>query len=125
MVAPFDGVVLKYLKREGEGVSPLMPPEPVVLFGDVGRLRVRAEVDERYARLVGVGQAAEVYGRNVAERVSGGRVVEVEHVMGDKTLFSRSAAERRDLRVLQVVVEMGEDFAAPVGLQVDIRIRRE
>ena len=34
LTAPFDGTVLKCLRREGEGVSPLVPPEPVVLFGD-------------------------------------------------------------------------------------------
>jgi HlyD family secretion protein len=122
LAAPFDGVVLKYLKREGEGVSPLMPPESVVLFGDISRFRVRAEVDERYARLVVMGQPAEVYGRNVGGRVSTGRVVEVERVMGDKTLFSRSASERKDLHVVQAIVEMGDDFTAPVGLQVDVRL---
>lgn len=125
LVAPFDGVVLRYSKREGEGVSPLMPPEPVVLFGDVSRLRVRAEIDERYARQVTTGQRAEIYGRNLEGRVHRGRVVEVERVMGDKALFSRSASERRDLHVLQVVVELGDDFTAPVGLQVDVRVCRE
>ena len=125
LIAPFDGVVLRYLKREGEGVSPLMPPDPVVLFGDLDRLRVRAEFDERHARLLAVGQPAEVYGRNVEGRVYGGRVAEVERVMGDKTLFNRSASERKDLHVLQVVVEMDDGFAAPVGLQVDVRVRRE
>ena len=125
LAVPFDGVVLKYLKREGEGVSPLMPPEPVVLFGDVGKFRVRAEIDERYARLLAIGQAVEVYGRNVEGRVYPGRVVEVERVMGDKTLFSRSASERKDLHVLQVVVEMGDEFTAPVGLQVDVRVKKE
>ena len=125
LTVPFDGVVLKYLKREGEGVSPLMPPEPVVLFGDMAKFRVRAEIDERYARLLTTGQAAEVYGRNVEGRVYPGRVVEVEQVMGDKTLFSRSASERKDLHVLQVVVEMGDEFNAPVGLQVDVRVKRE
>jgi multidrug resistance efflux pump len=126
LLAPFDGAVLKYLKRGGEGVSPLMPQaEPVALFGDPDRLRVRTEVDERYARLVAAGQPAEVYGRNVGGRVHFGRVVEVERVMGDKTLFTRAAAERRDLHVLQVVVEMGADFVAPVGLRVDVRIREK
>lgn len=123
--APFDGVVLKYLKREGEGVSPLTPPEPAVLFGDLSRLRVRAEIDERYANLLAVGQRAEVYGRNVGVGPHAGRLVEVERVMGDKTLFTRSASERKDLHVIQVVVEMGRDFVAPAGLQVDVRVLRK
>jgi multidrug resistance efflux pump len=124
LVAPFGGVVLRYLKREGEGVSPLMPPEPVVVFGDLTRRRVRAEIDERYVRRLAFGQKAEVYGRNLGNVVHAGSVVEVEQVLGDKTVFTRSSAERKDLQVLQVVIEMGEDFAAPVGLQVDVRVRR-
>src|SRR5581483_927851 len=101
--APFDGTVLKLLKREGEGVSTLTP-EPVALFGDLSRLRVRAEVDERSAAAVAVGQPAEVSGRNLGGRSFAGRVVEVGRVMGGKTAFTRAASERKDLDVIEVVI---------------------
>jgi multidrug resistance efflux pump len=125
LLAPSDGTVLKYLKKEGEGVSPLMPPEPVVLFGDMTKLHARVEFDERHARSIKVGQLAEVYGRNLDGKVFNGRVVQVERVMGSKTLFSSSAIERKDLHVIQVVVQMEDDFVAPVGLQVNVRLKRE
>jgi hypothetical protein len=48
----------------------------------------------------------------------------VEQVMGDKTVFTRAASERKDLKVLQVVIELGPGFSAPVGLQVDVRVHR-
>jgi ABC exporter DevB family membrane fusion protein len=121
--APFDGTVLKLLKRPGEGVR-MIELEPVVLFGDLSRLRVRAEVDERFVQDLRVGQAAEVYGRNLLGKSYPGRVVEVERIMGDKTVFTGASAERKDLHVLQVVIDMGPTFSAPVGLQVDVRIRR-
>ena len=40
MTAPCDGTVLKFLKHEGEGISSFMP-EPVLLFGDLSRLRIQ------------------------------------------------------------------------------------
>jgi multidrug resistance efflux pump len=123
VLAPFDGTVLKLLKRPGEGVR-MIELEPVVLFGDLSRLRVRAEVDERFVQDLGAGQAAEVYGRNLLGKSYSGRVVGVERIMGDKTVFTRASSERKDLHVLQVVVEMGPTFSAPVGLQVDVRIRK-
>ncbi len=125
LTAPIDGVILKYLKREGEGVSPLMPPEPVVLFGDLSRLRIRAEIDERQVHRLRVGQTAEVYGRNAGHKTYSGKVVEIEKTMGHKTLFSQTASERKDLHVLQILIEMEEQFAAPIGLQVEVRVQPE
>jgi ABC exporter DevB family membrane fusion protein len=122
LLAPFDGTVLKFLKRPGEGVR-MIELEQVVVFGDLSSLRVRAEVDERSAKKMQAGQSAEVYGRNLHGKSYSGRVVEVEKIMGDKTVFTRAASERKDFHVLQVVIEMGPEFSAPVGLQVDVRIR--
>jgi ABC exporter DevB family membrane fusion protein len=122
--APFDGTVLKLLKREGEAVSTFVP-ETVLLFGDLSRLRVRAEIDERFVKDLKIGQTAESYGRNLLGKSYSGRLVEVEKVMGDKTLFTRAASERKDLQVLQVVIEMASEFSAPVGLQVDVRIYQQ
>jgi multidrug resistance efflux pump len=121
ITAPFDGTVLKLLKREGEAASTFVP-EPVLLFGDLSRLRVRAEIDERFVKELRVGQPAEAYGRNLLGKSYPGRVIEVERIMGDKTVFTRASSERKDLHVLEVVIEMESGFSAPVGLQVDVRI---
>jgi HlyD family secretion protein len=123
-VAPFDGTLLRLLKREGEGTSTLLP-EPVVLFGDMAKLRVRAEIDERFVRQLAVGQSVLVFGRNLAGKSYAGRILQLEKVMGDKTVFTRAASERKDLSVLQVLIDMEPDFQAPAGLQVDIKVRLE
>jgi HlyD family secretion protein len=123
VLAPFDGTVLKLLKRPGEGVR-MIELEPVVLFGDLSSVRVRAEIDERFVMALQVGQAAEVYGRNLFGKRYPGKIVEVEKIMGDKTVFSRASSERKDLHIIQVVIEMEPGFSAPVGLQVDVRIRQ-
>ncbi len=121
MTAPCDGTVLKILKREGEGISTFVP-EAVLLFGDLSRLRVRAEIDERFVNGLCIGQPAEIYGRNLLGKTYTGRVVQVGRIMGDKTFFTRASAERNDLHVLQVVIEIEPGFSAPAGLQVDVRI---
>src|SRR5262249_41134693 len=49
VLAPCDGSVLNLLKRPGEAVG-LIEREPVVLFGALSRLRIRAEIDERFVQ---------------------------------------------------------------------------
>jgi multidrug resistance efflux pump len=121
LLAPFDGTVLKLLKREGEGIG-LIEPEPVVQFGDLSTLRVRAEIDERYVQLLAPGQRAEVFGRNLLGRTYQGRVAYVEKVMGPKTVFTKTSVERKDLETLQVLIDLEPGFQAPTGLQVDVKI---
>jgi ABC exporter DevB family membrane fusion protein len=123
VLVPFDGTILKILKRPGEGVR-MIELEPVVIFGDLSHLRIRAEIDERFVKDICIGQTAEVYGRTLLGRIYSGRVVEVEKIMGDKTVFTRASSERKDLHILQVVIEMDLRFSAPVGLQVDVRIHQ-
>ena len=100
-------------------------PQPAVLFGDVSRLRIRAEIDERYAHRVRHGAVRRRVRPNVGNREYPGRVVLVKPVMGDKTLFSRSSRERKDLQIVQVLIEMDPEFRTPVGLRVDVAIRVE
>jgi multidrug resistance efflux pump len=121
LLAPFNGTVLKLLKLEGEGVR-TFEPEPVILFGDLSRLRVRAEIDERFVQRLAVGSQAEIHGRNLFGKTHPGRVVSCEPIMGNKTVFTRAASERKDLNVLEVLIELGPDFRAPVGLQVEVKI---
>jgi multidrug resistance efflux pump len=123
LVAPCDGTVLEVLKREGDGQR-LIDNQPSVIFGDLAHLRIRAEIDERYARQVREGQRAVAFGRGLGGESYQGRVAAVRPIMGKKSVFSGSATERRDLDVVQVIIELTEGFTAPVGLQVDVRIQR-
>jgi HlyD family secretion protein len=120
--APFDGTVLEVLKREGESAG-FVEREPVALYADLSGLRVRAEIEERYVHPVRAGQKAVVCGRGLGGRAVPGTVVLTKPVMGKKTVFSRTAAERKDLEVIQVLVDLDEPLAAPVGLQVDVQVR--
>jgi HlyD family secretion protein len=119
--APFDGVVLEVLKREGEG-SRLLDAEPVAVYGDPARLRVRSEFDERFVASLKTDQRVTVSGRGLGQREYRGRVAIVKPIMGKKTIFSRSSTERKDLDVIQVLVDIDGEFSAPIGLEVDVHI---
>ena len=59
LFAPMDGNVLEILNCEGESVSPFLR-EPVLLFADLSKYRIRAEIDEQYVHQVKPGQKATV-----------------------------------------------------------------
>jgi hypothetical protein len=111
------------LRREGDAVR-LADTQLAVLFADVSRLRVRAEIEDRFVSRLRVGQRAVVFGRGLGEEVAG-RVVQIKGVMGRKTVFAGAATERRDLEVIQVFVEAEGRLRAPVGLRVDVKVRLE
>jgi HlyD family secretion protein len=92
------------------------------LFGDLSRLHVRADIDERFVQLLRAGQSAEIFGRNLAGKRYRSRVLSVEPLMGGKTVFTRASSEKKDLDVVQVILEMEPGFRAPPGLRVDVEI---
>jgi HlyD family secretion protein len=71
---------------------------------------------------VWAGQQVVVRGRGLGERAVPGTVVLAKPVMGKKTVFSRAASERKDLEVIQVLVDLDEPLVAPVGIQVDVQV---
>jgi HlyD family secretion protein len=121
LLAPQDGTVLEILRREGEAVSAFFH-EPVVLFAETSRLRVRAEIDERYVQALKPGQSVRVFGRTLGGKQYRGRIALIKDIMGNKTVFARSATEKRDLDIVQVLVDMEADFSAPIGLRVDVAV---
>jgi multidrug resistance efflux pump len=121
LVAPCDGTVLEILKHPGDRVT-LTDTEPVLVFSNLSRLQIRAEIDERHARDVKKGQKATIYGRGLGREAIPGKVSAVRNIMGKRTLWTKAATERMDLEVLQVLIESDALFRAPVWLQVDVRI---
>ena len=121
MRAPFAGRVLEVVKREGEAIR-LADNEPVVLLGDMTQTRIRAEIEDRFVQQLRVGQQAVIYGRGLGAKAYAGKVTLVKDIMGSKTMFARSATERKDTEVIQVFIEPEGGFTAPVGLRVDVKL---
>jgi HlyD family secretion protein len=119
--APIAGTVLKRHLREGEFVAPLNPV-PLATLGDLSRRYVRADIDELDIARVEVGQRAEVRSDALPGRVFSGRLTYVASRMGGRNLLSGDPAQRRDMKILEALIELdaGEDL--PIGLRVDVRI---
>jgi len=117
--APIDGVLLKRYKRPGETVSNV-PPTLIAQIGDIGHLRVRAQVDETDVASVAVGQPVSVTADAFKGHPLEGRVVKVGKRLGRKTVSTEMPGDRVDTRVLEVLIDLDGEPFIPVGLRVDV-----
>lgn len=123
--APRAGEILAVNIRAGEFVSTMggANAAPFIEMGETRPLHVRIDIDEEQAPNVALGEPATVSPRGAAERRVRARFVRAEPLIVPKRSLTNSAAERVDVRVLQVIYELpvaGDLFR--VGQQVDAYI---
>ena len=124
--APRDGELLQVNVRAGEFAPAAALAEPLMLLGDVGKLQVRADVDEQDAILVEPEAPATATLKGNPDLRMPLRFVRVEPYVIPKRSLTGDSLERVDTRVLQVIYEFDRPaFAVYVGQQVDVFIRRE
>lgn len=120
--SPVDGRVLQILRREGE-FSGASAGIPLLIVGDVSRLIVRAEINERDAALVQPGQAAEIWVEGQPKRWTG-RVASLASVMGRRTARSLDPTDRFDRDVREAIVAFNGPLPpALVGLRVTVGVK--
>lgn len=120
--SPIDGVVLRKHRRAGEMVS-VSFDTPVITVGDIGRLRVRADVDERDIGRIAVGQKAVMMAEAYGDRRFTGAVARVAGILGKKNIRTDDPAEKNDTRILETLIDLDAPAAAlPVGLRMDVFI---
>ena len=116
--APISGTVLKVMAKVGESYSTLLP-RSLFSFADDSVRRVRAEVDEWDIGKIKMGQRTIVSADGFPGRQFQGRVVELAHVMGRKSVLSGDPAEKADRDVLEAVIELDQPAKElPVGLRI-------
>ncbi len=49
----------------------------------------------------------------------------IKTVMGKKSTFTHDAAERKNLDLLHVLIDLPAELRAPLGLRVDVDIRAD
>lgn len=103
--APIAGMVLRILKRAGEGIS---PDRGLIELGDVRHMQAVAEVFETDARFVEPGQRAE-FRSHALPRPVAGRVLRIVPKVGRAHLYSTDAAENTEARVVNVIVSLGDE----------------
>jgi ABC exporter DevB family membrane fusion protein len=120
--APGPVTVLKLHLRPGERVSPFFH-SPVASVGDLSRLRLRVEVDEEDLAKIRVGQEAFARADAYGAREFKGEVVDKGRMIGPKTITGDDPGERKDRKVLEVLVEFDSHEDLLPGLRMDAFIR--
>jgi ABC exporter DevB family membrane fusion protein len=119
--ASTDGVVLRRYREPGEAIS-TQNIVPVVQIADLSRLVVRTQIDENDIAQLALGQSAEISAAALNGRKLTGRVERISPRLGAKTISSDSPTEKRDARVLDVMVALPPDANLPINLRVDVVI---
>jgi HlyD family secretion protein len=116
--APFDGTVLNVLARVGETAVP-SPESALIVFGDMSSLRLRAEVEERDAAKVHVGQGVVVKADAFPDKTFDGTVTSISQSLGAPRIATRGPRRPNDLEVIEVMVTLDGHPPLFVGMRVD------
>lgn len=119
--ASTDGVVLRRYREPGEAIS-TQNIVPVVQIADLSRLVVRTQIDENDIAELSIGQSAEISAPALNGRRLAGRVERISPRLGAKIVSSDSPTEKRDARVLDVIVALPPGASLPINLRVDVVI---
>ena len=120
--APISGQILAVNIRPGEYLSTMGGgnSQSFIEMGETRPLHIRIDIDEEQAPRVALGQPAIVSPRGAAGRQVRARFVRAEPQVVPKRSLTNTAAERVDVRVLQIIYELPEsDGLFRVGQQVD------
>ncbi len=120
--APIAGEILAVNIRPGEFVSTMGgSSEPFIRMGETRPLHIRIDIDENEANRVARGKPAVVSPRGAADQRFEASFVRAEPLVTPKRSLTNSAAERVDVRVLQIIYALPDDARATfsVGQQVD------
>ncbi|WP_299194581.1 efflux RND transporter periplasmic adaptor subunit [uncultured Erythrobacter sp.] len=121
--APIAGEILAVNIRPGEFVATQGGnSQPFIQMGETNPLHVRVDIDENEAVRVDMGASAIVSPRGAAQIQVEATFVRAEPQVVPKRSLTNSAAERVDVRVLQLIYALpqtGEVAAFRVGQQID------
>jgi HlyD family secretion protein len=120
--APIAGTILQVNARSGELASP-SGGQPLIVLGDVSKLRVRAELDERDFGEIKIGQPALVRAAAFRGRDFAGKVVFIAPIVEPGRINSRGQRSVTDVDVVEVLIDLAEPDALAVGMKVDVYFR--
>lgn len=122
--APSNGTVLNVWAKVGE-IAELSPETALVLFGDLTRLRVRAEVEERDVVKIRPGQRIVVRADAYPDQEFEGVVTSLAPALGPPRILSRGPRRPNDVEVLEVFADLDGEPPLLTGMRVDTFFRNE
>jgi HlyD family secretion protein len=117
--APSDGTVLQINARPGETAMPT-PEPPLVVIGDLSALRVRAEVEERDAAKIRVGQNVIVRSDAQPGKDFEGKAAAIAQALGPSKLTQRGPRRPNDVDVMEVLIDLDGNPPLLPGMRVDV-----
>lgn len=119
--APIAGEILAVNIRPGEFVATQGGgnSQPFIQMGQTTPLHVRVDIDENEVGRVALGKPAVISPRGAAELHVNATFVRAEPLVVPKRSLTNSAAERVDVRVLQLIYALPPSDAFRVGQQID------
>jgi HlyD family secretion protein len=121
--APSDGVIVRRYRRAGETLSFERRETLIATMADPSRLRVRVDVNETEIARLALGQSVEVTAEAYGDRRFLGTVSRISTALGQKNVSTDVPGERKDTKVLEVIVDLEPGTTLPLGLRVDAVIR--
>ena len=119
--ATMDATVLRRYLEPGEVVIG-QTISPIVQIGDTMHLTVRTQIDEDDIAPLRLGEIAEISAAGFGGRKYKGHVTRISPRLGAKSVTSNSPTEKRDARVLDVIVTLDPGVELPVNMRVDVVI---
>ena len=117
--APSAGTVLHVGAKVGELAGP-GGEQPLLAFGDLSTLKVRAEVEERDVNKVRVGQRVVVRSDAYPGKDFSGRVTQIASALGAPHIVTRGPRRPNDVDVLEVVATLDAGSELLTGMRVDV-----
>jgi HlyD family secretion protein len=119
--APTSGRILRIKLHVGEYHNPAA--EPLIVMGDVSKIHVRVDVDERDVERVAKNAVSYVTAPAFGEKQFNGKVVEIGQRMGRRTLRVDDPKDRVDVKVLEAVLELEGTPPLVPGMRVSAFIQ--
>lgn len=122
--APASGTILNMVGKEGETAVP-SPESALLIFGDLSSLRLRAEVEERDAAKVRVGQKVIIRADAFPDREFTGVVTSISQSLGTPRIATRGPRRPNDVEVVEVMVAIDGNPPLFTGMRVDAFFKPE
>ncbi len=117
--APIAGTVLQVDIKPGETAGP-SSSQPLLLLGDVSKLRVRAELDERDFREIKIGQSVSLRVGAFPGQEFVGRVAAIAPRVQQARSDLRGQRNLTDVDAVEVLIDLTESGPLAVGMKADV-----
>ena len=122
--APTDASVLNVIAKEGELAVP-RPDNALLVVGDLSALKVRAEVEERDAAKIHVGQRVVVRADAFPNQDFEGRVASLAQSLSAPRIATRGPRRPNDVEVLEAVIDLDGLPPLLTGMRVDVFFKHD